>query len=201
MPHPSNRYSTCITIFVEEWHRVLRRWELLAHSLLQPTCEKSWVIFCWLYISLLITTGFYCQWRSQNRISHNILILQFMESRGNIGIGQRRHYRRKEHMYLGRRSDRDRRTDIKDFVKQNVENFGKIASPSVAPEFSQWAVLCCRTEKYALTCLLSPMYPRNCAMIKCKGNRLYKFLPICYLCSPTNTTATPSYYQQCIPRM
>ena len=123
MPHPSNRYSTCITIFVEEWHRVLRRWELLAHSLLQPTCEKSWVIFCWLYISLLITTGFYCQWRSQNRISHNILILQFMESRGNIGIGQRRHYRRKEHMYLGRRSDRDRRTDIKDFVLQNVEKF------------------------------------------------------------------------------
>jgi hypothetical protein len=37
-------------------------------------------------------TGFYCQWRSQNRISHYILILHFMEGRRNIGTGWRRHY-------------------------------------------------------------------------------------------------------------
>ena len=43
-------------------------------------------------------TGFDCKWRSLNSISHYILILNFMECRRNIGIGQRRHYRREEHM-------------------------------------------------------------------------------------------------------
>jgi hypothetical protein len=41
--------------------------------------------------------------------------MQFMECRRNIGIGQRRHYLREEHMYLGRRSDIDRRTDTNIF--------------------------------------------------------------------------------------
>ena len=61
-------------------------------------------------------TGCYCKWRSQNRILHYILILQFRESTTNIGIGHGRHSYKEKYMYLGRRSDIDRRTDTKGFV-------------------------------------------------------------------------------------
>ena len=64
--------------------------------------------------------GFYCKWRSQSRILHYILTLQFRESTTNIGIGHGRHSYKEKYMYLGRRSDIDRRTDTKGFVLQHV---------------------------------------------------------------------------------
>ena len=97
-------------------------------------------------------------------------------------------------MYLHRRTDIHLRTDTKDFALQNV-NKGQqpvvlqLQKPHTAPYCGA------RTEKHALTCLLFPMYPRNCAMFKRERKRLYEFLPLCYLCFPANTTATASYYQ------
>jgi len=78
-------------------------------------------------------TGFCCKWRSQARILHYILILQFMERRRNVDIIQRRHYNKEKCMYLGRRSGIDRRIDTK-FRSAKCRNIsGTITSRSVAP--------------------------------------------------------------------
>ena len=89
-------------------------------------------------------TGFYCKWRSRNRISHCILILQFMESRMKIGIGQRLHYLKEKHMYLGRRSDIERRTGNKMFYYTECRYIsGAIASRSLVPEATYCTVVWC----------------------------------------------------------
>ena len=82
-------------------------------------------------------------------------------------------------MYLGKRLDlTDGRTQTILFCRLYTKT---IASRSVTPE-AYTALYCgAREQKHALTCLLFPMYPRNCAMIKRERKRLYKFLALCYL--------------------